>query len=836
MSVFRFSFVTVPIASTLFFSPAVLTARAHVTEQPAALPTLRRTYEPPRLKTFVQPQFPVAPEEIGLGSGGTIIVSLHITVAGDVAAASIKRGLHPRLDGAALDASKQLKFHPAIFEGRAASTTIDFEYVVVSSKSTSAEQPEAAAVAVTAHEPPVQIEGIQHATLHIEVERPISAASARSVRDRDLKLRPILRPGDLFRVTPGLMIVQHAGGGKANQYLLRGFDADHGTDIALSLDGVPINMVSHAHGQGYADANFIIPELVERVEVSKGPYFVENGDFSTAGSVNLVTGDHPESYVSLAGGSFDTLRTVAIAAPSVSPNLHPLVAAEVMHTDGPFENPENFNKLNLYGKLTYDIDENQKLSWGASHYTGSWNGSGQLPDRAVRSGLVKFFGSLDPSEGGITNRQNLFASYSLRPSALSEFNAMFYLTRYDFSLYSNFTFLSRDPVNGDQIEQRDNRTIYGARSSYRWLKPWRSLLFDSSVGGSARADSIDNALSYTNKRERLATVKSDHVYEASVSAWAKQEMQIGSWVRLVAGLRADQFTFQVNDQLEDLSTIGSRSSGVRSRLLLSPKTSAIVSPGKTTDVFLNFGYGFHSNDARGVVLSQQPVTPLTSTRGYELGARMRVLGGRLESSLALWGIDVDSETVWVGDEGVTESGGATRRIGVEWEARWQILPWLFADADVTLADAKFRVNAGNGNAVALAPRLTGSGGLSALHPAGWRAALRGLYIASRPTTEDRFLQAEATAVVDAFAAYRWRSLELAVNIENVLNRRYKSAQFATITRVPGEAPTDAPAPQTACPTGTRVALAENGNFSGCEDVAFSPGNPLNLRITGSYYF
>ena len=825
-SLFSFIFLLSPFA--IFANPVA----AH--EDAPAPPTLGRTYAAPELKTFVEPLYPAEAKHLGVG--GVVILSLQVTIAGDVSSAAVKRGFRPDFDAAALEAGKRLKFHPALLEGRPASTTIDFEYRFTPPGHTHTEAVNLVVPPPVVETAPIQIKGIEEVAVHIEAERPLTAASARTVRDRDLKLRPIMRPGDLFRVTPGLMLVQHAGGGKANQYLLRGFDADHGTDIALSLDGIPINMVSHGHGQGYADSNFVIPELVERVEVSKGPYFAENGDFSTAGSVNLVARDYAESFVSLAGGSFDTARSVAIASPNVGVHLHPLFAVEVVRTNGPFINPERFNKLNLYGKLTYDIDDNQKLSFGASQYNGSWRGSGQLPTRAVRSGLVDFFGSLDPTEGGITNRQNLFASYRLRPNALSEFNAMVYMTVYDFALYSNFTFLARDLINGDQIEQRDNRTMYGAKSSYRWLKAWHDVLFDSSFGGVARTDSIVNGLSYTANRERLTNVIDNDVHETSVGAWAKEEIQLTRRFRLVGGVRADNFTFQVNDRLEDLNTRGSRSSGVRGRSLVSPKASAILTAHRTTNLFANFGYGFHSNDARGVVRSQQPVTPLTRTLGYEVGARTRVLGGRLESAVSLWAINVDSETVWIGDEGTTESGGSTRRTGVEWEGRCELRPWLFADADVTVAKAKFRQNAGNGNSVALAPRLTASGGLSALHPSGWRGALRALYIASRPATEDSFLTAEATAVADAFAAYRWRAVEVTLNVENVLNQRYKAAQFATVARLAGDAPTDAPPPSNACPAGTRAAVADNGNFGGCEDVSFSPGNPVNLRLTGTYYF
>ncbi len=789
------------------------------------------------LRKYVAAQYPAGAQTMGLG--GVVIMRLQVGADGLVHDARIEHGLGDPFDAAALAAAPRLEFHPAREGDRAVPSTITFQYQFEPAAHAASPPGHPGTVTVPTDGSAIQVERVDEVEIveTVEAERPLTAASARTVRERDLKLRPILRPADLFRVTPGLMLVQHAGGGKASQYLLRGFDADHGTDIALSFDGVPLNMVSHGHGQGYADANFIIPELVDRIELSKGPYFVEHGDFANAGTVDLSTRKTAENQVSLGGGSFDTVRAVAIAAPTVGGALHPLLAAEVVHTDGPFVHPENFNKLNLYAKLTYDIGDHSDIALGATSYSGSWNASGQIPTRAVRAGLVDFFGALDDSEGGASSRQNLYLKYRLRPSEQSEFLALAYLTLYDFTLFSNFTFFSRDPINGDQIEQRDDRTVVGSKVSYRWLREWRGVLFDSLVGGEARADSIANGLFYTHRRERLARVVDAEIHESSVAAYAKEEVRPLRWLRLVAGVRADQFDFQVNDRLKDLSTQGNATSGAKGALRISPKATLVLSPHKSTDVFFNFGYGFHSNDARGVVRSVDPVTPLTRTVGYEAGTRVRLLGDRLEAALALWGLDIDSETVWVGDEGTTEAAGATRRVGIDTEARFEIRPWLFADADVTLANARFRENAGNGRAVALAPRMTFSGGLSALHPSGWRGALRALYIAERPATPDEFLKAEATSLLDAFAAYRWRSLELALNIENVLDRHYKSAQFATVTRLANEAPTNAPPPPAACPAGTRAATnPTSGNFIGCEDISFSPGNPINLRLTGTYYF
>jgi TonB family protein len=835
----RPAFVSCPVALlTLFLAPP---ARSQSPPgDPAVMPAATAILDrdgPPTLKTFFAPRYPEEGRQHNVG--GTVTLRLQIDQSGSVTAASVEHGLGPVFDEAAKTAAMHLEFHPAREQGRAVPATIEFEFRFTPPGHTHTGATAPPGAIPVDGGAPILLTEVESVTVveSVDEERPLTAASARTVRDRDLRLRPIQRPADLFRVTPGLMVVQHAGGGKANQYLLRGFDADHGTDVAFTFDGLPLNMVSHGHGQGYSDPNWIIPELVERVEISKGPYFVENGDFSTAGSVDLTTRDRSESYLSVGGGSFDTVRAVTIAAPTISASWHPLLAAEMVRTNGPFQNPENFKKYNLYGKLTHDIDARSRISLAATAYSGSWNASGQLPTRTVNAGLVDFFGTLDPTEGGVSSRENLYVTYRLRPDNYSELNALVYLTHYDFTLYSNFTFFSRDPVNGDEIEQWDSRSIGGGRTSYRWLEQWQGILFDSTVGGSARADSIANGLAHDHARERLAKVFDDQINESSVGLYAKEEVQLARWLRLVAGLRLDHFTFRVDDHLEDLATQQSKTSGVRGASQVSPKASLIVSPHATTDLFANFGYGFHSNDARGVVRGQDPVTPLTRTLGYEVGARSRLFRRKLELAVSLWGLDIDSETVWVGDEGTTEASGATRRLGLEAEGRWEIRPWLFADADVTFSDARFRENAGNGKAVALAPRLTMSGGLSVLHPSGVRGGLRGLHIAARPATEDEFLQAEPTTLIDLFAAYRWRSIELSVAIENLSNRRYKSAQFATVTRLDNEPSTNAPPPANACPAGTRAATdSQSGNFQGCEDVSFSPGNPFGARLMATYYF
>lgn len=662
----------------------------------------------------------------------------------------------------------------------------------------------------------------------------MSAASALTVRDQDLRLRPIQRVGDLLRVAPGLITVQHAGGGKANQYLLRGFDADHGTDIALTLDGIPINMVSHAHGQGYADSNFILPELIERVEVYKGPYFAELGDFATAGAINLVTRQSfNENFATIQGGMFNTLRAVVAASPKVG-KLRTLIIGEGSYSDGPFENPERFKKYNLFAKLTYDLSPRSFVSFGVSSYGGDWFASGQIPSREVDAGRLDRFGYIDPTEGGASSRQNVYLSYQHR-DASNEIAALAYFSRYGLKIYSNFTLFSRDPENGDGIEQGDDRFLGGFRASYRRRARWRFMTFDTSAGISGRFDVIHNSLYYQRARERLESVVDHEIRETSLGLYAKEEIGFSRWVRLILGMRADLFVFDVSDQKEDLKTQGNATSGVRGDMTFSPKATLVISPHRTTDLFVNFGRGFHSNDARGVVRAVDPVTPLTPALGYEVGTRTRLFN-RLDLAASFWGLDLDSELVWVGDEGRTEASGATRRLGFEFEGRARITSWLFADLDVTWNDAKFTQNAGNGNAVALAPRFTIAAGMSVQTPFGLKGSLRFTGIGARPATEDEFLTAQGVYLLDAFVGYRWRLIEVGLSIENLTNSAYRAAQFATTSRLRSEPTTNAPSPPNACPSGTRAQTGDDGNFVGCEDVNFTPGNPINVQARATLYF
>jgi outer membrane receptor protein involved in Fe transport len=662
----------------------------------------------------------------------------------------------------------------------------------------------------------------------VTARRPFTAASSSTVRDRDFLLRPHPRPVDILQVVPGLYTNQHAGGGKANQYFLRGFDADHGTDVALFVDGVPVNMVSHAHGQGYADLNWLIPELIERVEVYKGTYFPQFGDFATAGAVNLVTHrGFQTSQVTLGGGSFDTWRGLFIAAPEVD-GWSPVIAGQAYGTNGPFLSPERLERFSLFAKVTRNVSGRSSLSLVLTSYGSDWNASGQVPLREVGAGRLERFGTIDPSEGGNSQRHSLYGTFRALTEGGGEVNVLAYALQYRLNLFSNFTFLSRDPVNGDMIEQHDARSVLGLNASYRFPRRWGGITFETTLGAQLRTDTIDAALYNDRARERLSTVVDANVREGSLALFVQEDITLTPWLRAVLGLRGDAFGFDVEDRLEDLSTQETKSSGVRQAARVSPKASLVISALPDTELYLNAGIGFHSNDARGVVREPEPVTPLTRARGYEAGVRTRLFE-RLDLAGSLFLLDLDSELVWVGDEGTTEARGPTRRQGLEAEARLRILPWLFADADLTLSRATFVQNAGNADAVALAPTLILAGGVSARHPSGAYGRLGVLHLGDRPATEDRFLTAEGFTRVDATVGYRASWFEVNVGIQNVLDTEWREAQFANVSRLPGETESGN------CPPGTRPA-GEEGAFEGCEDLHFTPGAPINAQASMSLFF
>lgn len=629
----------------------------------------------------------------------------------------------------------------------------------------------------------------------VRSEKPGGEAASRTVVGRrELALRPRVRPADILEAVPGLFAVQHAGGGKANQYFLRGFDADHGTDIAFFVDGIPVNNVSHGHGQGYTDVHFLIPELVVALDGYKGTHYAPLGDFATAGAVKLQLAEKlDESFAQLQVGQFGIFRGLVMESPDLGDHWRAVVAAEYHQDDGPFLSSQKLQRLNLFLRATHDLSHRSKVSFTWMSYGSTWNASGQIPARAVcgegEAGIptpdqlgqpcLNRFGAVDPTEGGATQRHSGQLRFSTAWEG-SDLDVMAYLVRYQFGLYSNFTFFRDDPLQGDQIEQTDNRTFGGIDARLRRQLDYRGARFTTSVGAQIRIDGIDNGLYHNMARERLDTRVNAHVGESQVGVYIEEDARLKSWLRFVVGARVQRIDVQVEDRLESLSD--GASSGNQGDTRFFPKFLAALSPLRQLDLFASYGRAFHSNDARGVVRSRDVANLMTPANGYEVGFRVKPKEN-LNFSATGFLLDLASEIVWVGDEGTTEVSGPSRRVGLEMSARYRIGNWLFADADLTLTRARFR---GTNEAVPLAPTRTFSAGIAARPTFGaWTpfAAMRIKSIGARPATEDETLLADGFTIVDASAGVRWKNVELGVDVQNVLGAKWREVQFATESRL-----------------------------------------------------
>jgi hypothetical protein len=641
-----------------------------------------------------------------------------------------------------------------------------------------------------------------------------NSASSQVVTQPDLQLTPILETGEILEVAPGLIVIQHAGGGKANQYYLRGFDADHGTDIAFSVDEVPVNNVTHAHGQGYSDFNFVIPELIDALAVRKGPYFVQDGDFATAGAVNMkLQREFKENRLMFQAGRFDNFRGLAILGAGDDKKGF-FIANDIYTNNGPFVNPEDFIRYNLFARGYFESG-NWKATLTATSYTGDWNASGQIPLPLVESGALSRFGSLDPTEGGESHRHQFYGNLHWEPDERQNLDINFYTYHYDLDLFSNFTFFLDDPVNGDQIEQKDQRQVAGFKSAYSRLDHLGTVGFRTSTGAGLRFDHINTELNHTRARSLVDRRTKNRINQFNPYFYAQEEFLLTNWFRFLGGVRLDVLNYNVADLL------GGSSQGDATALITSPKASAVFSPLEPLEIYLNFGQGFHSNDARGVLDPVLPASKYAKATGAELGIRSKFFGDRLALEVAGWYLHLDSELVFVGDEGTTEAKGATNRYGVETSLRYQILDWLWADVDFTYTHARFEGLPSGMNFVPLAPTYTVNGGISAKHRSGFYGSLRGRAISDRPANEADSLTAEGYMVWDMMAGYRrdkqrWLGSErgayaLQLNILNLFNANYRESQFDTTSRPD--------------PLGPEITA-----------IHFTPGYPLTILGSASLFF
>ena len=595
----------------------------------------------------------------------------------------------------------------------------------------------------------------------------------------DLAMRPLLRPGEVVENIPGVIVTQHSGSGKANQYFLRGFNLDHGTDLALSVDGVPVNNPTHAHGQGYADLNFLIPELVERVDFKKGPYYADAGDFASAGAFDVHYYRRlPTGSLGAQGGPEGYSR-LFVADNLGTGNL--VYAAEYEHNDGPWALGDNERKVN--GLLRYaGGDARHGLTLTAIAYHNSWRSTDQIPERAVSDGLLGRFGNVDPTDAGHGGRYSLSADWRAQGTA-STTRVMVYGLRYDLELFSNFTYFLDDPVHGDQIDQQDRRYVFGGLANHTHVGSLFGAVSQSTVGVEVRNDHVDNGLYHSEAQQRLDDGLVSRVVETSIAPYVENRTYWTPWLRSSVGLRIDGYWF-------DVRNIAGGASGNVNAALVSPKLGVVVGPWANTEFYANLGYGFHSNDARGIVASVNPATPLARSRGAEIGARTAAIRG-LQSSISVWMLDLKSELRWAGDAGSNDPSGPTRRYGVEIANFYAPTRWLTIDADYAWSHTRYTDDEPDGNYVPEALVSTFDGGV-ALHALSGalrrlRADARLRYFGPRPLTQDNSVRSDATSLVYAHVGYTVNDMwDIGVSMFNVLNARANDVAYFYTSRLRGE--------------------------------------------------
>jgi outer membrane receptor for Fe3+-dicitrate len=654
----------------------------------------------------------------------------------------------------------------------------------------------------------------------IAADRPVSAASSTYLSQVDFINRPKNSAQDMLRLVPGLFIAQHAGGGKSEQIFIRGFDCDHGTDVATYVDGIPVNMPSHGHGQGYADLHFLIPEVVEGMTIFKGTSSPFYGDFATGAAVKFKTLDTlPNNLIQLESGSVPRTNTITssralamLKVPISNNNVYSYFAVDVINNRGFFDASQDFKRVNIFSKTTIKLNENSNLHFSVTGFGSSWNASGQIPERAVRQGLITRYGSIDPNEGGTTQRNNYDLTYTSKLGS-GEFETQAYACTYRFKLFSNFTFFLKDPINGDMIEQDDNRTIKGLNAKYTVNHELFHMYNKFTIGTAFRADDIENQLWHAPGRVRLKVGAYGLIHERSNSVFVNEVFRFNDHFRAEVGLRYDYFIFDVEDLLPTDST-HQNYTGYNYQTALNPKINLIYSVNDKVQFFLNTGRGFHSNDARSSVQEQNQHTLPLAYSG-ELGTLLHI-NSRIVISAAVWAMDLTNELVYQGDDGTTADSGPSRRIGVDVSGRAQILNWLYADADLnisksTFIDVPFGKQLKTNFYIPLAPVLTSAGGLTAKFKNGLEFGARYRFMQDRPANESNSIVAHGYTVVDFTANYKTKRYKVGLLIENLTNVNWNEAQFATDTRLRNET-------------------------KSVDELHFTPGTPFYAKVVLGYTF
>jgi outer membrane receptor protein involved in Fe transport len=639
------------------------------------------------------------------------------------------------------------------------------------------------------------------------------AASQGTVTSKLIESRPTLRPAEVLEFVPGVIVTQHSGDGKANQYFLRGFNLDHGTDFATFVDGMPVNMPTHAHGQGYSDLNWLIPELVDRIDYKKGPYYADEGDFSSAGAAHIrLFGNLPKGIASLTVGEHRYERALITKSLALGDgNL--LYAIEAAHNNGPWDNPEKFHRLN--GVLRYSlVDGNSRSSITAMAYSAGWNSTDQVPQRAVDQGLIGRFGAIDPTDGGQTSRYSV--SYNTeRTDDNGTLKVSAYAIQSRLDLFSDFTYNldNPSPLNADQFEQAEHRTVVGGDVSRSFNGKIGSADSVNTLGVQMRHDRLDPVGLYsTVARERVSTTQEALVRETSIGVYAENSTQWTPWLRSVTGVRFDDFRFDVTSSIE-------ANSGKKNARLTSPKLGLIFGPWNKTEYFVNYGHGYHSNDARGVT---ETVTPkelepamaspaLVRSKGAEVGLRTEVVPG-LQTSLALWQLKLGSELVFSGDAGDTEASGASKRYGIELNNHWIATKGLLLDADIAVSRAGFTEDQGEaphlGRCIPGSVDTVVSLGATVTEHGPWFGQFQLRYFGPRPLIEDDSQKSKATTLAYLRVGYKiTKDVKVALDVFNLFDRKASDIDYDYASRLPGDA------------------------AGGVNDIHFHPVEPRSLRVT-----
>ncbi len=614
------------------------------------------------------------------------------------------------------------------------------------------------------------------------------SANTGTVTQKQLEARTVYRPGELLEATPGLIVSQHSGEGKANQFYLRGFNLDHGTDLRTTVDGMLVNQRSHAHGQGWTDLNFLIPELANRMEYRKGPYYASEGDFSSAGAVSIQYADSLPNGIASVGLGQNGFRRVLLAdSPSLSVgsrNGKLLYAVEGMHNDGPFVHPDDYLKFN--GVLRYsEGDAANGFNLSGMAYQARWNSTDQIPKRAVDAGTLGRFDAIDGTDGGESHRYSVSGAWR-RSTQTSSTQVNAYLIDWKLKLYSNFTYNLDDPVNGDQFAQPDRRRTAGVNASHTRQMSGIGMESENTLGLQFQTDNIFNSLQSTRARQTLSVTRSDHIVETSLGLYAENATRWTPWFRSVAGVRADTYRFRVNGD-------NAANAGSVTATIANPKLGLIFGPWAKTEFYVNGGGGFHSN-ARGTTITVDPksgsavdkVTPLVRSRGFELGLRSGWLPG-LQTSLSVYRLDFDSELLFVGDAGTTEAGRPSRRTGFELANYYRLSDWLTVDADIAFARARFRNVDPAGQRVPGAVEGVASVAVAVDNLGPWFGALQLRYFGPRPLVEDNSVRSASTSTLNGRIGYKLGTrIHIELEVFNLTNRKASAIDYFYTSRLPGE--------------------------------------------------